>query len=255
MKGYVHSQESFGTVDGPGIRYVVFLQGCPMRCLYCHNPDTWSLNTGNQLETDEILAAYEKNRPYYRNGGLTVTGGEPLMQIDFVTELFEKAKALDIHTCLDTSGITYRPDNQDYIRRLDRLMKATDLVLLDIKHIDPAEHQKLTGQPNEGILAFARYLSDKKIPVWIRHVAVPGITDKPEYLYRLGYFIGELTNIRALDVLPYHTLGLPKYKNLGIDYPLKDTPAMDKSRALSLRAEVIRGLRKKREELGYYNRS
>lgn len=254
MKGYVHSQESFGTVDGPGIRYVVFVQGCPMRCLYCHNPDTWTMNTGKRLDTDEILASYQKNRPYYTNGGLTVTGGEPLMQIDFVTELFEKAKALDIHTCLDTSGITYNPANEAYIRKLDRLMEFTDLVLLDIKHIDPAEHRKLTGQPNEGILSFAQYLSDKRIPVWIRHVAVPGITDKTEYLYQLGYFIGGLRNIKALDVLPYHTLGLPKYETLGIDYPLSGIPAMDKSRALELRAEIIKGLHKRHEELGYYNR-
>lgn len=254
MKGYIHSQESFGTVDGPGIRYVVFTQGCPMRCKYCHNPDTWTMNTGEMIDTDEILESYEKNRAYYKNGGITVTGGEPLMQIYFVTELFEKAKSLGIHTCLDTSGITYNPANKDYIHKLDRLMKSTDLVLLDIKHIDPEEHKKLTGQPNDGILAFAKYLNEKNIPVWIRHVAVPGITDDPKYLYQLGYFLGEFVNIKALDVLAYHTMGIPKYEKLGIDYPLKGTPAMNKERIPELRAEVIKGLKQRREELGYYHK-
>ena len=166
MKGYVHSQASFGTVDGPGIRYVVFVQGCPMRCQYCHNPDTWTPAIGQMMDTDEILAAYERNRVYYQNGGLTVTGGEPLLQIEFVTELFEKAKAKDIHTCLDTSGITFQPDNPTRMEAFDRLMQSTDLVMLDIKHIDPEKHRILTGQPNDGILAFARYLSDQKIPIW-----------------------------------------------------------------------------------------
>ena len=249
MKGYVHSLESFGTVDGPGIRYVVFLQGCPMRCQYCHNPDTWTPAVGRQMDTDEILAAYERNRVYYRNGGLTVTGGEPLLQIAFVTELFEKAKAADIHTCLDTSGITFQPDNPERMAAFDRLMQVTDLVMLDIKHIDPDKHRILTGQPNDGILAFARYLSDKKIPIWIRHVVVPGITDDAESLYRLGYFIGGLRTLRALDVLPYHTMGITKYEQLGIDYPLKGIPAMDKSRALELRAEIIKGVKQRHAEL------
>ena len=252
MKGYVHSQETFGTVDGPGIRYVVFTQGCPMRCQYCHNPDTWELNIGNLVDTDDIIAAYQKNRPYYKKGGLTVTGGEPLMQIDFVTELFQKAKAKDIHTALDTSGITYKPGNKAYNEKLDRLMEVTDLVLLDIKHINPEEHRKLTSQPNDGILAFAQYLADIKKPVWIRHVVVPGITDNEKYLYELGYFLGSMTNIQALDVLPYHTLGLPKYKKLGIDYPLAGVPNMNKEKVPELRSQIIKGLRDRRKELGYY---
>ena len=249
MKGYVHSQESFGTVDGPGIRYVVFVQGCPMRCQYCHNPDTWTPAIGQMMDTDEILAAYERNRVYYQNGGLTVTGGEPLLQITFVTELFEKAKAKDIHTCLDTSGITFQPDNPTRMEAFDRLMQSTDLVMLDIKHIDPEKHRILTGQPNDGILAFARYLSDQKIPIWIRHVVVPGITDDAESLYRLGYFIGGLRTLRALDVLPYHTMGIAKYEQLGIDYPLQGVPPMDKARVPELRAEIIRGVKQRRAEL------
>jgi len=250
MKGYVHSQETFGTVDGPGIRYVVFMQGCPLRCKYCHNPDTWAMNTGEMLDTDEILEAYEKNRPYYKKGGLTVTGGEPLMQIHFVTELFEKAKARGIHTCLDTSGITFNPDKPSYLETLNRLLRSTDLVLLDIKHIDSEKHQDLTGHPNHNILAFAEHLNARKIPMWIRHVAVPGITDNMEYLYNLGYFLGALTNIQAIDVLPYHTMGLPKYQNLGLEYPLKGVPSMDKNKVPAIRTEIIRGLRKRRKELG-----
>ena len=226
MKGYVHSQESFGTVDGPGIRYVVFVQGCPMRCQYCHNPDTWTPAIGQMMDTDEILAAYERNRVYYQNGGLTV-----------------------IHTCLDTSGITFQPDNPTRMEAFDRLMQSTDLVMLDIKHIDPEKHRILTGQPNDGILAFARYLSDQKIPIWIRHVVVPGITDDAESLYRLGYFIGGLRTLRALDVLPYHTMGIAKYEQLGIDYPLQGVPPMDKARVPELRAEIIRGVKQRRAEL------
>ncbi len=248
MKGYIHSQESFGTVDGPGIRYVVFTQGCPMRCKYCHNPDTWPMNVGQILDTDEILEAYDRNRPFYASGGITVTGGEPLMQKEFVTELFEKAKAEGIHTCLDTSGIGFHT-KPSYLTKIDRLLASTDLVMLDIKHIDPQKHLELTGQPNDEILAFARYLSDKPLDLWIRHVVVPGVTDDPESLYRLGYFIGELKNLKALDVLPYHTLGLPKYEKLGIQYPLEGVEAMPKDRVPALRAEIIKGFKDRRREL------
>lgn len=249
MNGYIHSIETFGTVDGPGVRYVVFLQGCPMRCLYCHNPDTWQMNTGNQMSTEEILTDYENYRPFLKDGGLTVTGGEPLMQTDFLIELFEGAKQRNIHTCLDTSGITYNESNTAYIEKLDRLMKVTDLVMLDIKHIDPEEHKKLCSQPNDQILKFAKYLEQKNIPVWIRHVVVPGITDNEVYLRRLGSFLGELTNLKALDVLPYHTMGEVKYENLGIDYPLKGVPPLDKSEAIKTRGIILEELHKKRKEL------
>lgn len=249
MNGYIHSIETFGTVDGPGIRYVVFVQGCPMRCLYCHNPDTWQMNTGNQMSVEEILTDYEKYRPFLKNGGLTVTGGEPLMQTDFLIELFENAKKREIHTCIDTSGIAYNEKNTSYIEKLDRLMKVTDLVMLDIKHIDPEEHQKLCSQPNEQILKFARYLEQKNIPVWIRHVVVPGITDKEIYLRQLGSFLGELRNLKALDVLPYHTMGAVKYENLGMEYPLKGIPPLDKSKAVEARNIILDELHKKRKEL------
>ena len=222
MKGYIHSVETFGTVDGPGVRYVIFAQGCPMRCLYCHNPDTWKPGIGEERETDDLIKDFEDYIPYYgTEGGITVTGGEPLMQIDFVTELFEKARAKGYHTCLDTSGIMFDEDNPEIMAKFDRLMKSTCLVLLDIKHIDDEEHKKLTSHSNKRILAFARYLDRMNIDVWIRHVVVPGITYNEEYLTRLGEFLGSLNNIKALDVLPYHTMGVVKYENLGMDYPLK----------------------------------
>ena len=221
MNGFIHSTESFGTVDGPGVRFVVFLQGCPMRCQYCHNPDTWKMNAGSLRSAQSLIQEYERNKAFYTRGGLTVTGGEALMQIDFLLELFALAKEKGIHTCLDTSGITYRPGQSDYNDKLDRLMTMTDLVMLDIKHIDPEGHKTLTGHDNAHILAFARYLAQKKVPVWIRHVVVPGITDDPGQLTRLGTFIGQLQNVQALDVLPYHIMGVSKYKELGIDYPLE----------------------------------
>ena len=170
MQGYIHSTESFGTVDGPGIRFVVFFQGCPMRCLYCHNPDTWEPRVGTTVTVDQLLTQYRKNSSFYKNGGITVTGGEPLLQIDFLTELFEAAKAEGIHTCLDSSGVTFSPDDP----RFDRLMAVTDLVMLDIKHIDPEKHRQLTGHDNRRILAFAKYLEEKRVPLWVRHIIVEG---------------------------------------------------------------------------------
>ena len=249
-KGRIHSLESMGTVDGPGLRFVVFLQGCPMRCAYCHNPDTWSVTAGTLMDPEDIIKQVEQNRSFYKNGGITVTGGEPLLQVDFLIDLFTLAKEHDIHTCIDTSGITYRPGNTAYIEKLDKLMTLTDLVMLDIKHIDPEKHKELTQQPNDGILAFVQYLSDKEIPMWIRHVVVPGITDDPKYLYQLGQFIAPFRNLKVLDILPYHTMGTVKYEKLEMDYKLKDVPAMDKSKAIELKKIVIDGVRDKRKELG-----
>lgn len=249
MNGYIHSVESFGTVDGPGIRYVVFTQGCPLRCLYCHNPDTWELKAGTEMSVEEVLEGYRKNKEFYKTGGITVTGGEPLLQTDFLIELFEAAKEENIHTCIDTSGITYRKENAAYMEKLDRLMKVTDLVMLDLKHINDEEHLNLTGQSNIPVLDFARYLEKKKIPVWIRHVVVPTLTDNQRYLRELGYFIGTLTNVKALDVLPYHSMGVPKYESLGLDYPLKGVPDMDKQELLKAKSIILAGIKKCREEL------
>ena len=246
MEGYIHSTESFGTVDGPGVRFVIFLQGCPMRCKYCHNPDTWKLHTGQRRTAASLIREYERNQAFYRKGGITVTGGEALMQVDFLLELFGLAKEKGIHTCLDTSGITYKSGDTDYNRKLDALMALTDLVMLDIKHIDPQAHKELTVHDNAGILAFARYLDDKKIPVWIRHVVVPGITDDPGPLARLGAFIGTLSNVKALDVLPYHVMGVAKYRELDIPYPLEGVPAATQAQAKQAREIILKAYREAR---------
>ncbi len=242
MKGYIHSKESFGTVDGPGIRYVLFMQGCPMRCLYCHNPDTWEIGGGTEVTADEIIEEYWSNRQFYKNGGITVTGGEPLLQIDFITELFKAARDKKIHTCIDTSGITFTENDGTYRQKLDILMNYTDLVMLDIKHIDPICHKALTAHSNERIIAFARYLEEKNIPLWIRHVVVEGYTDGEEHLLALGRFIGGLRNLKALDVLPYHTMGEAKYRELGIPYPLEGTPATSKAKAAEAKNMILKGI-------------
>lgn len=240
MEGYVHSTESCGTVDGPGLRFVVFMQGCPLRCKYCHNPDTWKLNTGPKMTIEEIVKQYDHKKDFYKKGGITITGGEPLMQIEFVTALFKECKKKNIHTCLDTSGITYN-DNEH--SKIDELMAYTDLVMLDIKHIDANGHLELTGHKNDNILAFAKYLDEKKIPVWIRHVVVPTITQNDEYLYRLGEFIGTLHNVKALDVLPYHTMGKAKYEELKMEYPLDGIEPLEKSEAVRAREMIFKGIR------------
>ena len=239
MKGYIHSKESFGTVDGPGIRFVLFLKGCPMRCLYCHNPDTWETG-GEEIDSEQIIKEYKKNEEFYSSGGITVSGGEPLLQIDFLIDLFKAAKDNNIHTCIDTSGVTYNPDNAEYIKKLDTLMLYTDLVMLDIKHIDEAEHKKLTGFSNKNILLFAKYLSQKNVPLWVRHVVIDGITYNEEYLKDLGVFLSTLKNLKALDVIPYHTMGVKKYQELNIEYPLKDTPPLDPHKAQKAKEIILK---------------
>ena len=249
MDGYIHSVESFGTVDGPGLRLVIFCQGCPLRCRYCHNPDSWAVGRGTRMSPQELIDQYERNKAFYGRGGLTVTGGEPLLQIDFLLELFRLAKEKHIHTCIDTSGATDREGQSAYNDKLDALMTMTDLVMLDIKHIDAPAHKSLTGMDNAGILAFARYLKEKNVPVWIRHVVVPGVTDDEQALARLGRFIGGLSNVEALDVLPYHTMGVAKYAQLGIPYPLEGVPPMSREGAERARAVILRSLREERRRL------
>ena len=249
MNGFIHSTESFGTVDGPGVRFVVFLQGCPMRCQYCHNPDTWKMNTGAVRSAQSLIQEYERNAAFYKKGGITVTGGEALMQIDFLLELFRLAKQKNIHTCLDTSGVTYRPGQSSYNEKLDALMEVTDLVMLDIKHIDPEGHKTLTGHDNAGILAFAKYLEQKNVAVWIRHVVVPGITDDEALLTRLGTFLGTLSNIKALDVLPYHIMGVTKYEQMDMEYPLKGVPPATKEQAAQAKKIILTAYWKQRRQM------
>ncbi len=240
--GNIHSVESCGTVDGPGIRFVVFTQGCPLRCQYCHNPDSWDFKENQKMSVEEIIEQYEGVKEFCA-GGITVTGGEPMAQPEFVTELFKQCKERNIHTALDTSGIYF---NRENTQKIDELLKYTDLVLLDIKHIDDEEHKKLTKHSNKNILDFARYLSETNKPVWIRHVVVPGITFKEEYLKKLGQFLAELHNIKALDVLPYHDMAIPKYENLGIDYPLKGVPPLTHDEAKKARNIIIEAIKETR---------
>ena len=235
-KANIHSIETFGSVDGPGVRLVVFLQGCILRCKYCHNPDTWKIpsssseeNFSNQKTVDEILKVYKKNMEFYKKGGITVTGGEPLLQIDFLIELFSEAKKIQvpngfvsaknggIHTTLDTSGIVF--DNSE---KFDSLCQVTDLILLDIKHIDDTKHTELTGHSNKNVLSFAKYLSQKKMPVVIRHVLVPTINDDVESLEKLADFICTLENVHKIEILAYHDMAKSKYESLKIKYPLSD---------------------------------
>ena len=230
MEGYIHSTESFGSVDGPGVRFVIFTAGCPMRCQFCHNPDTWNMKTGTLTSTDDLIKKALRYRSYWGDeGGITVSGGEPLLQIDFLTELFKKAKENGIHTTLDTSGNPFTRE-EPFFSKFNELMQYTDLILLDIKNIDEKEHMRLTGHTNKNILDLATYLSDMKKPVWIRHVLVPKRSDKDEYLDRLHEFILTLHNVERVEVLPYHTLGAYKWKELGMEYPLEgiDPPTAER---------------------------
>ena len=237
--GRIHSYETFGSVDGPGVRFVVFVQGCRMRCVYCHNPDTWRIQTGQIVTPDEVLERALRYRPYWgEKGGITVSGGEPLLQIEFVTELFEKAKRAGVSTTIDTSGLPFTRES-DNLARFERLMAVTDLVLLDIKHIRPDAHKKLTGFTNETILDFARYLSEKKKPVWIRHVLVPEWTDEDEALKALSGFIQTLGNVERVEVLPFHSFAEPKWEALGIPCRTRGLPPPSKERMLN--AERILG--------------
>ena len=211
----VHSMESFGTVDGPGIRFVLFLQGCHLQCKYCHNRDTWNMNGGEYKSLDDIFEKIMKYKNYiYPNGGVTVTGGEPLLQVKFLIELFKKLKKENIHTCVDTSGMVALTDD------IKKLLSLTDLVLLDIKHINSEKCKNLVGFNNEKELAFARYLSDNNIHMWIRQVLVPGYTDDEQDLLQLKDFISSLSTVDKVEILPYHDMGRYKWENLGFKYEL-----------------------------------
>ena len=223
MKGYIHQLESFGSVDGPGIRFIIFFAGCPLRCKYCHNPDTWDMMKGKQYTADELLDEAITCREYWgTKGGITVSGGEPLAQIDFLLELFTNAKKRGINTCIDTAGGPFTREGE-WFEKFKRLMNVTDVLLMDIKHINEEEHIKLTGHTGKNIIEMFSYLDEINKPVWIRHVLVPGITDNDEYLIQTRDFIRTLGNVQRVEVLPYHGLGAMKYKDLGIDYVLKDT--------------------------------
>ena len=220
-KGYIHSLESFGSVDGPGVRYVIFLSGCAMRCQFCHNPDTWNMQAGTPYTADELLEKALRYRSYWGSkGGITVSGGEPLLQIDFLLELFTKAKEKGVHTTLDTCGNPFTRE-EPFFSKFEKLMEVTDLVMLDIKHMDEEQHVLLTGQKNDNILDMAKYLSNTGKSMWIRHVLVPERSDRDDYLWKLHDFIEKLDHVERVEVLPYHTLGVYKWKELGIPYGLE----------------------------------
>ncbi|MGN1400078.1 MAG: pyruvate formate-lyase-activating protein [Bacillus sp. (in: firmicutes)] len=234
IQGHIHSVESCGTVDGPGIRFIVFTQGCMLRCQYCHNADTWEIGSGKTVSPQEILEELLPYLPFIEasGGGITVSGGEPLLQMPFVTELFRLCKENGIHTTLDTSGGCFS-ERPEFIEQLNGLLQYTDLILLDLKHINREKHKRLTGKYNDHILSFARYLSDCRIPVWIRHVLVPGLTDFDDELDQLGQFIGTLKNVEKIEVLPYHKLGVYKWEALGLNYPLADTAPPEEDRVIN----------------------
>ena len=219
IKGKIHSIETFGTVDGPGIRYILFFQGCPLRCKYCHNRDTWDIKSGKEYTVDEIITDALKYTSFmkFSGGGITASGGESTLQPEFLSELFKKAKENNIHTCLDTSGFVD-------IETIDLVLDNTDLVLLDLKHMVEEKSIDLTGVCMDKALKLARHLESRNIPVWIRHVLVPGITDDIDNLEKLGQFVATLKNVERFELLPYHSMGIHKWESLGIDYELKDVP-------------------------------
>lgn len=244
MIGHIHSTESFGAADGPGVRFIVFMQGCHMRCRYCHNPDTWKMDGGDEVTADEILKRALRFKPYWgKDGRITISGGEPLLQIDFVIELFKKAKELGINTCIDTAGNPFTKEDP-FFSKFEELMKYTDLLLLDLKEINPTRHKDLTGFDNSNIIEMAKYLSEINKPVWIRHVLVPEHSDFDEDLDALGDFIDTLSNVDRVEILPYHTLGKFKWENLGIPYTLESISPPSAERIENAKQRIHAGIRK-----------
>ena len=230
MIGKIHSIETFGTVDGPGIRFVVFLQGCPLRCLFCHNPDTWNVNAPVKYEMseDELFKEMKRYKSFIKSGGVTFSGGEPLMQADFVENFFRICKENSFHTALDTSGYIFS-------EKVVNVLNYTDLVLLDIKTLDANLHEKYTSKPLDNTLKFLDYLEKISKPVWIRHVVVPTYTDDDEKLSLLAYFLKKYSVVQKVELLPFHTLGFFKYENLGIKNPLKHIEGLSDDRIKNAR--------------------
>lgn len=229
--GRIYSIETFGNVDGPGIRFILFLQGCTLRCKYCHNRDSWKLNAGKQMTVDEVLTEVLKYREFFdaSGGGITVSGGEPLIQLPFLIELFKACKEQGIHTNIDTSG-GIKLNNRN-IELLNELLIYTDLMMLDVKLMDPEGHKELIGVPNDYILEFGRYVAKSKTPLWIRRVLVPGLTDAEDDLQATAAYIKELNqigNVEKVEILPYHPMGESKWAELGFEYPLKGQPTPTK---------------------------
>lgn len=230
MQGRIHSFETFGSVDGPGVRFVIFFQGCRLRCRYCHNPDSWKVDAGELYEASDIVKKALRYKNYWGNeGGITVSGGEALLQLDFLTELFSLFKEQGVNTCLDTAAGPFDPESEEYLERFDKLMQLTDLVMLDIKHIDTHMHKKITGFGNDNILCCARHLEEIGKDMWIRHVLVPGFTDDEASLVKLGEFVRSLSHVKRFELLPYHSFGVFKWQKLGIPYTLNAVASPDEA--------------------------
>ncbi len=232
MTGNIHSIQSLGAVDGPGVRCVVFMQGCPLRCAYCHNPDTWSPEGGTPTTVDELARRVLRFRPYWKNGGgVTVSGGEPLLQADFVAEFFERLHQEGVHTALDTSGV-------GRLDAAERVLKNTDLVLCDIKFLTSEDYRRYCRADMANVEGFLSLTAEKNVPLWIRHVVVPGLTDAPEHLRRVKAKAQSYPNFEKLEFLPFHKLCMEKYERMGIEFPLKDVPGMTDNRLNELLAEI-----------------
>ncbi|MDP4094176.1 MAG: pyruvate formate-lyase-activating protein [Bacillota bacterium] len=239
ITGRIHSFETAGTLDGPGIRFVIFMQGCLFRCLYCHNPDTWVKNEGQEYTVDQVMDKIKRFMNYFGStGGITVSGGDPLLQMDFVTELFRACKSIGINTALDTNGYIegfsysksksyYTDQEKSIISKTEKLLENTDLVLLDIKHMNTDNHRKLTGFENKNTKEFASFLDSLNTPVWIRYVVVPGLTDDEEGVNALSAFVKNLSNVKKVELLPFHKMGKYKWDTLGLDFKLKDIKEAD----------------------------
>ncbi|QBQ08099.1 pyruvate formate lyase activating enzyme [Spiroplasma gladiatoris] len=246
--GYYSSSESFGAVDGPGIRLVIFLQGCLFRCKYCHNPETIEFNKNKEISVEDIMKMYKKNENFYKNGGITLSGGEATTQIDFCIEVFKEAKKRGISTCLDTCFGTYQ-DIPKVQEKWKELLKYTDVTLADLKHIDNEKHINLTSRPNKNVLEAIKFLDENNAKMWIRHVLVPGYTDDKEDLFKLGEFVGTLKNMERLEMLPYHNMMIPKYENLKIKFYLRDVEPPTKEHVVECRKIVEQGIKKAKESI------
>lgn len=252
LKAKYHSIETLGTLDGPGVRFVLFLQGCPLRCLYCHNPDTWNTSTGKEISIREVISLYEQKKDFYINGGITISGGEPMMQIEFLLELCKEMKQRNVHVCIDTSAIMYK--NKYYKTKIEELINYVDLFLVDIKSMNWQKHIKLTGQSSEPVFDFITLLETKHKNMWIRHVVVPNLTTTHKDLEMLGEYLATLKRVSKLQLLPYHTMALFKYKELNLKYPLENVSDCDTSELSRAKQIVLASLKKKRTEILNYNR-
>jgi len=245
LRSFIHSVESFGSVDGPGIRFILFTQGCRLRCQYCHNPDSWKMKDGKSMSTSEVMAHLLKYKEFFdtSGGGITVSGGEPLLQMPYLLELFKECKKHGIHTNIDTSGDVLLTTERRRQQLLD-LLEYTDMVMLDIKLMDAEGHKRLAGKTNEHILELGRFISETGTPMWIRRVLVPGLTDDEQDLRATAEYISTLKSVEKVEVLPYHSMGAYKWEQMAYEYELKDVESPDEASVIRAEEILKTGLRK-----------